>query len=114
MLTRKQYKFLKKVSKNEIPCDDLIENRDRIFLYLLNQNFIEKYLVCPDNNIYQKNAKSYCKASESGNVELLLCRQEWYRFWIPTVLSIIAIITSFLAIFTQNGELWIWLKELLQ
>lgn len=114
MLTRKQYKFLKKVSKNEIRCDDLQENRDRIFLYLLDRKLIETHLVCPDNDIYEKNAKLYCNASESGNVELILCRQEWYRFWIPTVLSIIAIVASFLAIFTQNGELWIWLKELLQ
>lgn len=114
MLTKKQYKFLKKVSKKEIPCDNLQESGNKIFLYLLNKKFIETYLVCPDNDIYQKNAKLYCRASESGNVELLICKQEWYRFWVPTVLSIIAIIASFLAIFTQNGELWIWLKELLQ
>lgn len=86
----------------------------KFFYTFLNKKLIETYLVYPDNDIYQKNAKLYCRASESGNVELLICRQEWYRFWVPTVLSIIAIITSFLAIFTQNGELWIWLKELLQ
>lgn len=113
MLTKKQYKFLKKVSKNEMQCDDLQENGDKIYLYLLKREFIETYLVCPDNDIYQKNAKLYCGASESGNVELLLCRQERYHFWIPTILSIIAIIASFLAVFTQNGELWQWLKGLL-
>lgn len=113
MITQKQYKFLKKISINEIPCDDLIENRDTIFLYLLNQNFVEKYLVCPDNDIYQKNAKSYCRISQDGEVELKIYKQENYRFWIPTILSIISIIASFLVVFTQNGELWKWLKGLL-
>ena len=113
MLTKKQYKFLKKVSNSEMQCDDLQENRDRIFLYLLNQNFIETYLVCPDDDIYEKNAKSYCKASEKGEVELKLYKQENYRFWVPTILSIIAIIASFLAVFTQNSELWQLLKSLL-
>lgn len=95
MLTTKQYKFLKKLSKNEIQCDNLIDNRDRIFLYLLNQNYIEKYLVCPDNDIYEKNAKSYCRISQNGEVELKIYKQENYRFWIPTILSIISIIASF-------------------
>lgn len=114
MLTRKQYIFLKKVSKKEIPCDDLQENRDKFFLYLLNKKFIETYLVCPENDIYEKNAKQYCRISQDGEVELRVYKQENYRFWIPTILSVIAIISSFLAIFTQNGELWQLLKSMLQ
>ncbi len=110
MITRKQYNFLKKISKNEIPCDDLIENRDIIFLYLLNQNFIEKYLVCPDNDIYEKNAKSYCQTSEKGEVELKLYRQENYRFWVPTIISIIALITSILSI-CNAPIVWTYVQE---
>lgn len=114
MLTKKQYKFLKKVSKKELPCDDLHKKRDSIYSYLLDRKFIETYNVCPNGDIMEEKSKLYCRASESGNVELLLCKQERYHFWIPTILSIIAIIASFLAIFTQNGDLWIWLKGLLQ
>ncbi len=114
MLTTKQYKFLKKVSKNDISCDDLHQNRDRIYLYLLERKFIEIYNVCPDGDVLQKNAKLYCKATESGKIEILLCRQERYHFWIPTMLSILAIAISGLAIFTQNVELWQLLKELLK
>lgn len=114
MITRKQYKFLKKVSKNETQCDDLIESKDKIFKYLLNQKLIEKYLVCPDNDIYEKNAKSYCRISQNGEVELKIYKQENYRFWIPTILSIISIIASFLVVFTQNEDLWKFLQELLQ
>lgn len=114
MLTKKQYKFLKKISKNEMYCGDLHESGDKIFLYLLNKKFIETYLVCPDNDIYQRNAKSYCRITQDGEVELKLYRQENYRFWIPTILSVFAIIASFLVVFTQNAELWQLLKSLLQ
>jgi len=110
MLTTEQYKFLKKAAKVDIPCDDLHQKRDRIYNYLLERKLIENYNVCPDDDIMEKNAKLYCKATESGKVEILLCRQERYHFWIPTILSIIAIIASFLAILTQNEELWQLLK----
>lgn len=114
MLTNKQYKFLKKVSKKDIPCDDLHEKRDTIYSYLLENKFIENYNVCPDNDILELNSVLYCKITENGKVELSLCRQEKYHFWIPTIISIIALITSTLAIITQNEELLILLKELLK
>lgn len=114
MLTKKQYKFLKKVSKNDIPCGDLHQNNDKVYRYLLRKGFIEEYNVNLDGDIMERNCVLYCRASEDGNVELLLCRQERYHFWIPTILSIIAIIASFLVVLTQNGELWQWLKGLLQ
>lgn len=114
MLTKKQYKFLKKVSKKETPCDELQENDDRICTYLLSKKFVETYLVCQNGDILQENAKSYYRISQDGEVELKLYKQENYRFWIPTVLSIIAIFASFLAVFTQNEDLWKFLQGLLQ
>lgn len=98
MLTKKQYKFLKKLIKNDIHCDDLHDNRDEIYLYLLKNNFIATYLVCPPGDVNQEFAKLYCKITEEGKVELLLCKQDWYHFWIPTVISIIALIVSVLPI----------------
>ncbi len=110
MLTKQQYKFLKKVSKKEIPCDDLHEKGDRIYLYLLNKKFIETFLVCPDGDVLQRNAKLYCRASESGNVELLLCKQERFHFWIPTIISIIALIISILSIYNAPF-VWTYVQE---
>lgn len=114
MLTDKQYKFLKKVSKKDIPCDDLYKSRNDVFSYLLRKNFIETYNICPNKDIMETNAKLHCKITEDGKIELLLCKQERYHFWIPTIFSIIAIIISVLSILTQNEELWILLKGLLQ
>lgn len=114
MLTTKQYKFLKKVSKNNIECNDMHENRDRLYVYLLRKGLIEEYSINPDGDIMETNSVLYCRLSEDGEVELKLYREEKYHFWIPTVLSIIAIITSIIAILTQNEELWILLKGLLQ
>lgn len=114
MLTAKQYKFLKKVSKKDISCGDLYKNRDSVYSYLLHKKFIENYNICHEKDIMETNSEMYCKITEYGKVELLLCKQERYHFWIPTIISIIAIITSILAILTQNEELWILLKELLK
>jgi len=110
MLTKQQYKFLKKLLKKDIPCGELHKNRDEVFLYLQKNDLISTYLVCPPGDIKQEYAVQYCKISEEGKVELLLCKQAWYHFWIPTVISIIALIVSVLpivcsyvqTIFSQN------------
>lgn len=114
MLTAEQYRFLKKVSKKNIQCNDLYKNRNSVYLYLLENKFIENHNVCPDNDIMEINSVLYCKITENGKVELSLCKQERYHFWIPTIISIIALVTSILAILTQNEELLILLKELLK
>ncbi len=114
MLTKKQYKFLKKVSKNDIPCGDLRQNNDKAYQYLLRKGFIEEYNVNLDGDIMERNLIYYCRVSEDGEVELKIYKQDNYRFWVPTILSIIAIIASFLAVFTQNEDLWKFLQELLQ
>lgn len=98
MLTTQQYKFLKKVSKEDIPCGDLHKNRDKIYVYLLKRKFIETYNDNPDGSTTEENSVLYCRASQDGKVELKLCRQERYHFWIPTIISIIALIASFLPI----------------
>lgn len=54
MITRKQYKFLKKVSKNETQCDDLIESKDKIFKYLLNQNSSKNILYAQTTTFTRK------------------------------------------------------------
>ncbi len=98
MLTTEQYKFLKRVTKKDIPCGKLHQNRDKIYLYLLSKKFIETYNVYPNGDIMEKDPILYCHASEDGKVELKLCRQERYHFWIPTIISIIALATSILPI----------------
>lgn len=114
MLTTQQYKFLKKLLKKDIPCGDLRENYDAVYMYHLKKGFISYYNVCPPGDIMEENAVLYCKITEEGKVELLLHKQERYHFWIPTIISIIAIITSICAILTQNAELYQLLKQLLQ
>ncbi len=114
MLTKQQYKFLKKLNKNDIHCDDLHDNQDRVYLYHLKNGFIDTYLFFPLEDRNEENAVLHCFITEEGKIELLLYKKEKYHFWIPTIISIIAIITSILAILTQNAELWTLLKELLQ
>lgn len=114
MLTRQQYKFLKKLLEEDMLCTHLNESRDSVYMYLLNKDFIEYYPVYNLTDIEEEHPILYCKITELGKVELLICRQSWYHFWIPTIISIIAIITSILSILTQNAELWTLLKELLQ
>ena len=110
MLTRKQYKFLKKVSKNDMACNDSHQNKDEIYSYLLRKRFIEEYSVNPDGDIMERNLVFYCRASEDGKVELKLCRQERYHFWIPTIISIIALIISDLTI-SSVPVLWTYVQE---
>lgn len=98
MLTSEQYKFLKKLLKKDKYCDDLHGNYDPVYMYLLEKKFIEYYNVFSPYDIDEKNPTLYCKITELGKVELLLCRQSWYHFWIPTVISIIALIASILPI----------------
>lgn len=113
MITKPQHKFLKKLLKKDIPCQNLAENFDPVYMYLLKKDFIEDYIKWSTNGTEEKVEIPYCKISEEGKVELELYKESKYRFYVPTILSIIAIISSFLAIFTQNGELWQWLKGLL-
>lgn len=112
MLTKHQHKFLKKLLKKDITCQDLAENFDPVYMYLLKKDFIEDYTIWSTDGTKEVEIP-YCKISEEGKVELELYKESKYRFYVPTILSIIAIITSFMVVFTQNGELWQWLKGLL-
>ena len=112
MLTKPQHKFLKKLLKKDIPCQDLAENFDPVYMYLLKKDFIEDYTTWSNYGAGEVEIP-YCKISEEGKVDLELYKESKYRFYVPTILSIIAIVASFLAVFTQNGELWQWLKGLL-
>ncbi len=91
MLTTKQYKFLKKLLKNDITCEGLHQNRDDVYVYLLKRGFISTYNVSPSGDIMERDSILYCKLTEEGKVELILCKQSWYHFWIPTIISIIAL-----------------------
>lgn len=112
MLTKQQYKFLKKVSKKPAECGDLHQKEDPVYFYLLRKNFIRNYNVCPDGDVMEKDAVLYCEATEDGQVELLLCKQERFHFWIPTIISLIAIIVSIFSI-SAVPFIWTYAQELI-
>ena len=105
MLAPRQYRKLKSIHTFKgTKAKDYNKNSD-LYKFFLQNGLVKRqevdgyqgFIITPD-----------------GERELYVYKLERYHFWIPTLLSIIAIITSILAVFTQNGELWIWLKELLQ
>lgn len=105
MLTPHQYQKLKSIQLLKgTKAIDYDKNAD-LYKFFLRKGLIKRqevhgyqgFVITPD-----------------GDNELYLYKLERYRFWLPTILSIIAILTSILAVFTQNGELWQILKELLQ
>lgn len=105
MLTPNQYRKLKSIQMFKgTKAKDYEENKD-LYKFFLLKRLIKKQEV--------REYQGFVITPE-GEKELYMYKLERYHFWIPTILSIIAIITSILAIFTQNGELWIILKELLQ
>lgn len=105
MLSPKQYRKLKSIQMFKgTKAKDYEENKD-LYKFFLLKKLIKKEEVSGYNGF---------AITPEGELELYMYKLERYHFVVPTVLSIIAIIASFLAIFTQNGELWIWLKELLR
>lgn len=98
MLTKPQYKFLKSLLKKDIQCDNLTKEKQDILEYLQNRKLVEFYNVCPPEDYMETSAKRFCKISEYGKVEILLCKQERFHFWIPTIISIIALIVSIFSI----------------
>lgn len=105
MLTPNQYRKLKSIQMfNGTKAKDYDKNAD-LYKFFLLKRLIKKEEVSGYNGFV---------ITPEGELELYMYKLERYHFVVPTVLSIIAIIASFLAIFTQNGELWIWLKELLR
>lgn len=105
MLTPNQYRKLKSIQKsNGTKAKDYDKNTD-LYKFFLQKSLIKRQEVGGYNGFV---------VTPEGEKELYMYKLERYHFWIPTILSIIAIITSILTILTQNAELWTLLKELLQ
>ena len=105
MLSPKQYRKLKSIQLfNGTKAKDYNKNTD-LYKFFLAKGLIKKEEVSGYTGFV---------ITPEGELELHVYKLERFHFVVPTVLSIIAIIASFITIFTQNGELWQWMKELLQ
>lgn len=105
MLTPHQYRKLKSIQTfNGTKAKDYDKNAD-LYKFFLQKGLIKRQEVDKYNGFV---------VTPEGDLEIHMYKLERYHFAVPTALSIIAIAISLLAIFTQNRELWIWLKELLQ
>ncbi|MBE5877086.1 MAG: hypothetical protein E7290_09415 [Lachnospiraceae bacterium] len=89
MLAKHHYKKLKQINRTGGTKATDYAKHSSVYSFLASKGYILK-------SPYQ-GYEGYI-ITEEGKLELELCRMERYHFWIPTVLSIIAIIVSIIAI----------------
>lgn len=89
MLTKRQYKLLNAIDKSGgLISSDYAEKKE-LYDYLRHLNLIRKSVV---------DGFGGYVATEFGRAELQLYRESKYRFWLPTIISIIALLISAAAI----------------
>ena len=120
MLTTEQYKILKKLLKKDIPRDELYNpHRDNsVMEYLSKKNFITEYTKyyydfdfdSSFHRVREKKSKQYCQITEEGKVEFKTCKEDKYRFWIHTIISLIALFISIMSIYAKP-LIWTYFQE---
>ncbi len=105
MLNPKQYRKLKSIQMlNGTKAKDYDKNKD-LYIFFLQQGFVKRkevggyegYIITP-----------------KGDSAIYSYKVEHYRFWVPTLISFIALVVSIASFITKNEELLKSLKELLQ
>ena len=105
MINSRQYKMLKKISEHNLfEFTDFSEGETEIISFLANQGFIA-YTADP-NTESRISHKKYCRITQSGYAEIYSFKVEHFRFWIPSVISLIALITSILSLSTTAPDVW--------
>lgn len=88
MITRKQYKIMKSICKNNGTTAQDAENNE-IYHYLASKGFLHKQAV--------RGYMGYV-VTQHGEVEMKIYREDTYRFKVTTIISFIALITSIVSV----------------
>lgn len=105
MINSRQYKMLKKISEHNLfEYTELSQNESDIISFLANQGFIA-YAADP-NTESRISHKKYCQITQAGYAEIYSFKVEHFRFWLPSVISLIALLTSILSLSTTAPDVW--------
>lgn len=105
MVNSRQYKMLKRISKyNLFEYTDFSDDESEIIKFLADQGFVA-YTADP-NTESRISYKKYCRITQSGYAEIYSFKVEHFRFWIPSVISLIALLTSILSLSTTAPDVW--------
>lgn len=87
MLTKQQYHKLKSINRKGHATERDFRKNEQLFWYLAGKNFIRK-TRSPDHKVLK------FIITETGKAELASYETERFRFWLPNVLSSIALISQ--------------------
>lgn len=105
MITHKQYKKLKSIYRsNGTTAKDSDRNRE-LYRFFAGKGYIHKQKVC--------GYEGYVVTQE-GEIEMQAHREDLFRFWVTTIISFIALITSIISIAIQTEPVQQLLKQLLK
>lgn len=98
-LSKEQYKMLLKIKKsNKLPTSSLTEKELEICTFLMYKHCITSRLFsCPDitgvNHTLEKLPKELT-ITQTGEAEIYVFRSTFYKWWIPVVISVLALLVS--------------------
>lgn len=98
-ISKEQYRLLKKIQRMEsISPNSLTDNELNICKFLSDKGFLSvtnKYQKTSDGNlnIFSSSPSEY-SITQSGKAEIYIFKSTFYKWWIPVVISIAALIVS--------------------
>ncbi len=105
-ISKPQYKMLVKIHKrNQLPYESLSEEEKDICSYLLAHN-----LICVIKQLDKSSAPSMqlpavkiksVQITQAGMAQIYTFKSTFYKWWIPVVISIIALILSAIGLLWQ-------------
>ena len=97
MISRKQFRKLRRISLFRGTTARDYEKQKLLYDYLLLNNYIQKCAV--------RGYSGYI-VTEKGYAEMYSFRVEHFRFWFPSVVSVLALFASILSLATANPDFW--------
>lgn len=102
MISKKQYRFLKKMHLFHGSIDSGNKNHE-LFQFLAHEGLI-KHANVREHYGYVVTQKGYS--------EMYAYKVEHFRFWLPTIISLFALATSILSLSSANPDFWKNAQEL--
>lgn len=98
-ISKEQYRLLKKIKKSKrIPTSTLTDSELEICKYLMHNNCIEAALFSHQDitGAYHtlKKLPKEIALTQAGESQIYAFRSTFYRWWIPVIISAIALIVS--------------------
>lgn len=102
-LSKSQYKMLCKVYKaNRLSASTLTEKELEICRYLMENDCLKSNYVSRTNIsgklFISKSLPSDIEITQTGEAQIYIFRSTFYKWWIPVVISVFALISSVLSI----------------